>query len=490
MYSHSRSRELTQVYWHQQVQHGSARILETQLSCLIISHHLFTQTRSTISPSNSYLSSSCWRLHPTSTQHRCYLTILALRECAWKSDKLAPKSDAHSTTHFILQYHLGYLLIGTVKPLDTTCLTFAIHSVSEPRLCSQLILCLSTPSSRRYLRYIGMASSGASTSTIPIDDQGFQEVLGCGRRTKDTERMNALIQAEAEDDGGNERPTRSNRRSRRATKKHVVTAANDDSNFFSSLPVEEGSDADDDDFMGELCSESSTESSSSGSDRDINSETRISNAEVCYFQINSLVLCLNPLQLAAVLPTKTVPLRGGHADPNARHLRKKSKTSKRKPTAGETSSAAPQPSKRARVEDTDDASQPLSSHVSKSSKPRRSTHPIYLFYEEISKNAHGIEGNPGDKHYQCFHGQRKILTITKAMRSSLNGKCHISGFSESAPNVFRERQVLLDTSRLTFQLCIDCIYILRIVPSHLPKTRLQLHLAKRLSIQPRQLSTC
>ncbi|KAG1731487.1 uncharacterized protein EDB91DRAFT_1035604, partial [Suillus paluster] len=35
-------------------------------------------------------------------------------------------------------------------------------------------------------------------------------------------------------------------------------------------------------------------------------------------------------------------------------------------------------------------------------------------------NAHGVKGNIGDKHYKCYHGQCKILTITKAMRSSLN----------------------------------------------------------------------
>ncbi|KAG0693873.1 hypothetical protein DFH29DRAFT_815918, partial [Suillus ampliporus] len=54
-------------------------------------------------------------------------------------------------------------------------------------------------------------------------------------------------------------------------------------------------------------------------------------------------------------------------------------------------------------------------------QPRGPTNPIYLFYEEVAKNAQGVEGTKGDKHYKCYHGQRKILTITKAMRSSLNG---------------------------------------------------------------------
>lgn len=36
-------------------------------------------------------------------------------------------------------------------------------------------------------------------------------------------------------------------------------------------------------------------------------------------------------------------------------------------------------------------------------------------------NANGTPGKEGDKHYKCYHGTRKILTITRAMRSSLNG---------------------------------------------------------------------
>jgi hypothetical protein len=42
--------------------------------------------------------------------------------------------------------------------------------------------------------------------------------------------------------------------------------------------------------------------------------------------------------------------------------------------------------------------------------------PIYHFYEEVPLNAAGLHGAAGDKHYKCFHGARKVLTITKAMR--------------------------------------------------------------------------
>ncbi|KAF8170047.1 hypothetical protein K438DRAFT_1773969 [Mycena galopus ATCC 62051] len=42
--------------------------------------------------------------------------------------------------------------------------------------------------------------------------------------------------------------------------------------------------------------------------------------------------------------------------------------------------------------------------------------PIYLFYETVPKNENGSIGDPGDKHYKCHHGNRKIITITKGMR--------------------------------------------------------------------------
>ncbi|KAF8987592.1 hypothetical protein BDQ17DRAFT_1258406 [Cyathus striatus] len=47
--------------------------------------------------------------------------------------------------------------------------------------------------------------------------------------------------------------------------------------------------------------------------------------------------------------------------------------------------------------------------------------PIYFFYEHVTLNANGLVGNPGDKHYQCYHGGQRILTITKAMRCCLSG---------------------------------------------------------------------
>ncbi|KAF8518343.1 hypothetical protein JB92DRAFT_2828788 [Gautieria morchelliformis] len=47
--------------------------------------------------------------------------------------------------------------------------------------------------------------------------------------------------------------------------------------------------------------------------------------------------------------------------------------------------------------------------------------PIYHFYESVGKNSDGAPGQMGDKHYRCYHGQRKILTVTKKMKGSQNG---------------------------------------------------------------------
>jgi hypothetical protein len=53
------------------------------------------------------------------------------------------------------------------------------------------------------------------------------------------------------------------------------------------------------------------------------------------------------------------------------------------------------------------------------------SNPIYLFYELVPQNSSGQPGDPGDKHYRCCHGNRKILTVTKLMKSNLNGLCII-----------------------------------------------------------------
>jgi hypothetical protein len=50
--------------------------------------------------------------------------------------------------------------------------------------------------------------------------------------------------------------------------------------------------------------------------------------------------------------------------------------------------------------------------------------PIYHFYDVVQLNAAGQAGDPGDKHYKCYLGNRKVLTITCTMKGGLNGKSY------------------------------------------------------------------
>lgn len=57
-------------------------------------------------------------------------------------------------------------------------------------------------------------------------------------------------------------------------------------------------------------------------------------------------------------------------------------------------------------------------HLQKSAS--KTTNYIYLVYETVELNAEGAPGEPGDKHYHCFHGNQKILTVTKLMKGNLS----------------------------------------------------------------------
>ena len=117
----------------------------------------------------------------------------------------------------------------------------------------------------------------------PVDPDGFQEVLGRGRRLKNSERMAELIQAEGEDDSHNPPRRRPNhhRRSNRKSKK-TPTPLLDDNTFTSLL-----SDADDNDFDGESGPETGSDSDSetSGLDSDVNIVKEITNEEVSVLDI-------------------------------------------------------------------------------------------------------------------------------------------------------------------------------------------------------------
>ncbi|KAG1790314.1 uncharacterized protein HD556DRAFT_1219780, partial [Suillus plorans] len=160
------------------------------------------------------------------------------------------------------------------------------------------------------------------------------------------------------------------------------------------------SDADDGDFTGDD-SDSSSESESLGSNSDVQEITNV--------------------ELAAMLPTKTVPQRGGN---DTRQLRQKTKRKANRPLPATSDSQA---SKRARVEEVDDEDSGSLQPSTSSALPRLlkvssflKRNPIYYFYELVEMNSDGQAGDVGDKHYKCYLGNRKVLTITRAMKSSLN----------------------------------------------------------------------
>ena len=75
--------------------------------------------------------------------------------------------------------------------------------------------------------------------------------------------------------------------------------------------------------------------------------------------------------------------------------------------------------------------------------------PIYFFYEVWDVNSEGNIGQPGDKHYRCYHGTRKIFTISKAMNHSLHSKlffvCRIISILTSLVRPYRTHPHSLQT---------------------------------------------
>ncbi|KAF8869623.1 hypothetical protein BD779DRAFT_1456980 [Infundibulicybe gibba] len=62
--------------------------------------------------------------------------------------------------------------------------------------------------------------------------------------------------------------------------------------------------------------------------------------------------------------------------------------------------------------------------------------PIYYFYRIVDHDAQGRPGNAGDKHYQCFHGNKKIMTVTKAMKRL------IGNLKSASPSMFQLYTIL------------------------------------------------
>ncbi|TDL19648.1 hypothetical protein BD410DRAFT_841993 [Rickenella mellea] len=136
-------------------------------------------------------------------------------------------------------------------------------------------------------------------------------------------------------------------------------------------------------------------------------------------------------ELANLLPSKTAPF------PGARKTGKKTTTTGAKPkrkrmekemectpvTGAPSAPTAETSTGSTTVNDPIPESvtlEPSSSGIP-AKKSSEKHNPIYHFYENVPNNAEGKPGQDGDKHYRCYHGSRKIFTITKAMCTSLNG---------------------------------------------------------------------
>lgn len=131
-------------------------------------------------------------------------------------------------------------------------------------------------------------------------------------------------------------------------------------------------------------------------------------------------------KIADLLSSKTVPARAGAASTKPQ-TRQKSTTTKRKHSTESASARAPKVG-RVTVEDVEDEGDApktttvcfLTLHASLSlNSILQVKNPIHLFYDVVPTNAANSTGKPGDRHYKCRHGNRKIITITKAMRHNV-----------------------------------------------------------------------
>ena len=45
--------------------------------------------------------------------------------------------------------------------------------------------------------------------------------------------------------------------------------------------------------------------------------------------------------------------------------------------------------------------------------------PIHYFYEKVDQGGDGAVGNTSDKHFKCYHGNHKVITLMKSMKYNL-----------------------------------------------------------------------
>ncbi|KAK7433563.1 hypothetical protein VKT23_020717 [Stygiomarasmius scandens] len=208
---------------------------------------------------------------------------------------------------------------------------------------------------------------------------GPSQMTGRGKRKIDKSRMQAILAAEQESDA-DPAPRKSVPRRRRQRKSH--TAADFD-------------DINDSDF--------SQNSGKNDDSTDSDPDFHITNEE-----------------LAESLPTKTVP--EGSQRPRPKKSSKQ-KSRRREPSVEEVTPHQRDTlnKRKHNMEDgADDSTSTLEMYI-KATPRRKTSNPIYLFFEQVLLNAQGSPGAPGDKHYKCYHGKRKVLTVTKAMKSCVTG---------------------------------------------------------------------
>ncbi|KAJ7833665.1 hypothetical protein B0H13DRAFT_1914471 [Mycena leptocephala] len=216
-------------------------------------------------------------------------------------------------------------------------------------------------------------------------------------RQRQTDKLTQSLAAEKQDKDGNSIPTKVRAPVRKAVRQPNTVV-------FSS-------DEDDNDFEG----------SSSDSDSSDDSDSCPS------------LMSLDNDEIAAMLPSKTFPANVYRLTTDSRKEeekrkaknakaweRAKTKKCKQRGDAGEE----PPRKKSHRVSAGAVDSEGNPSHAGGSKdggKASRTKNLIYLFFEPVDMGANGTVGSPGNRHYKCFHGARKVLTITRAMKSSLNG---------------------------------------------------------------------
>ena len=244
--------------------------------------------------------------------------------------------------------------------------------------------------------------------------------------------MAALIEEEGLDEDG--QPKKQQNPRRPCKHKQVKKAMQE--------PGDGGSDNDSDFLSSSAGDELSSKSSSDGSEGSIPNDEVSSSLPLPY-----PIPYIHAFQLADMLPSKTAPITSKRTKLATRSQQQINRSSphalkkSRKATAEDDDShrsvrctASPDPpaaaetmmrnaEQRKKVNVLMVSLAPLMTRTSQKPGGAKRANPVYLFYELVPQNASGQPGDPGDKHYRCCHGNHKILTVTKLMKSNLNGLC-------------------------------------------------------------------